>query len=587
MSSSENLEVLLFQDFSPKPGFTLSQILCTSYGFDPDVFLTLLFYAIGEASEDFSSGSLSHTSKEKLRTVLSEALPKCTIIVAKEAPKLSESLSPIQLTVLDQVNTVKSADNTIGTFHPKLVLALYENDKGDAYGRLYVGSKNLTSAAAQEFGGIFELNKGPTNPDTLNLLDSIEKEPGINKKSQITLKRIRDFIISKKISLPNDINVKIQSRLIRASSLNHHFKDWFTGLTSLHIHSPWVSKGALNIVNNTVKNTKVYIKCLPLERNILALNQFPGVSKLFDSKLTENGFFHRANSHAKILGGFKNSRLTFLAFGSMNLSDRGVGTAKQNTEILATYHPKNNAYNFLKIKPGLPVENGQDFELTDADQKKIDLLNLLFIKSVNYDKSTKELVYEIESPPPFTLIVRHYLIEEIEGTRYITFKITKKSAETVHVSFLHPISHLSNYCTFTTKGALGDLNVDQSVDLDKSFYEARSNIKVFDYFKLSTSDIADALYEILGYPTPSTNVPSEKNGELKKSNLDLLERVINEFPLDKLALKLYNLKQNDLNKFNQAMARIDAILGDIKLTRLKVFELFEPELKVILDEVRK
>ena len=177
---SEN-RIRLFDEFIPKDGYLLKEMLCCSYGVDPSILITLLLYSMGEVDEAFIAGELDSAGKEKLRECLKENIDKLTALTCKEAPKMGKDIGTSQLIVTRSIGTLTEGTKGHGTFHPKIILAIYENEEDKSvYARCYFGSKNISLSNSLEFGSVFELVKN--GEDISSMFKFLSQEKGISKR---------------------------------------------------------------------------------------------------------------------------------------------------------------------------------------------------------------------------------------------------------------------------------------------------------------------------------------------------------------------------------------------------------------------
>jgi hypothetical protein len=576
----------LFQEFEPKPGYILENILCCSYGFNPDLFLTLLFYSLGEADEDFSSGALKSEAKEKIKTVLSENLKKCLIVAAREAPIAEDSAGTIQLALLDRLCSVKAASDTKGTFHPKIILAIYKDEKGKRYGRFYTGSKNITTGTASEFGAVWEISSGNNGEGISSILVSLAAEPGMGAREKAYLSSLKSKV--KELKLPDGVSIQLQSRVHQVSCVKDNIKDLVKNAKKIHIHSPWVGEGAIDELKKHIPaSCKINLKMLPLKNNLQVIENHQDINVVLDSRLTEKNKFHSGNSHAKILLIENERGVMKLLFGSPYFTNRGVGVRLKNTELFALMPKVGSEYNFLKIGKTVMVDvEGQDVDLTDTERKKKELLDSIFVSEVQYEKRMKELVYFIEVAPKFNVKVRHYLIEEFGNKKYIEFELNKDT-KLISVPCDIPLSHISRYMTFHVKFNGNEMRSDQNVHLSDGFYEARVNLATFDYFKLTRVDIIEAFYDILDFPSPLDTSNRKKGNGVSAGSPINYDFLLEQYPLDRLAVKLIKARHSNSEVYTRKLKRIKGLIEDLEKEKEPLIVSFLDNLRLVVNEAKR
>ncbi len=591
MSTNREPTYPLLESFVPDEGYFPINILCCSYGMNPKILLTLILYAKGEMNDSYFGSHLTNSIKEKVRSSLRDGM-KTLVALTDHSPNLIpniEDASPSELLLTDRIFEVTPPANNAGScFHPKIILIMYSNENNDLKGKLYIGSKNLTLSSSQEFGIVMDLVKGK-NSKLIDFISSLKTEK-CNKDTNTELNKIINVIKKSGLSIPNDYDLYYQSRLNQKTSLFEPVLNKLKSSTEINIISPWIAATPINMLVNEFKK-KVNVRCLPIKRNMTALEGLDIQYTSYSSPLDSEGRFHRNTSHEKIVYTKEKGTKRHIFFGSANFTRSGLGIVDKdfwtgNTEIILGAELTSKVLDGRLLIADIIDRDEPETEVDkEKESKACYLMHQVEVLKVVYDTKNKVLNYKFINLPGKKITFRHYLLEDIDGKNYIEFTLSGKGEHETSVNYVNGLAILSSYATMIMIIDGCEVFIDRVLDLDLAITESRSDLSNLSYFKLSKTEVISSLYDILDIPV-EINTVSSGVGVGSEWNSERLDYLLENYPLDRLAVKLKKLKSNDINEYKRIVDRIVEISNDLKKISEEQHSEFNTNLEVVLNVTR-
>lgn len=593
----ENIPIL--EKFIPKDGYELQTLLCLSYSLDASVGIALLAYGLSYVNETYLSSNPSSLKKGELIRAINENLKKSLFVINGDGViGKSKQFSGVEKILMDKIVKRKGRSKKLGSFHPKMILAIYADSKKNYYGKIYVGSKNLTFSTDKEFGVVLDLvQRGKNKIFHKSLMDflseSVRKE--LEEKShKDLLNTLLNKLKENRLSVDSpDINFYWQDRNKKGIGLwKQIFEKNLPFTKELGVISPWIGNQCLNqlkLYNSKIK--KYYFWCL--EKYAEDLKE----KKFLEGKCKSVGFaedpyqntdnlqekeFPTQSFHSKIylFEGPKNQ----LAFGSANFTECGLGLGNNfsNTEILLEYQLKDlKNYKIEFFKDSNNLEDCFVPTIQKEDQNLIDIeswVNQIEVEWVDEDFPSKlRVLYPSFSPIKrgiiqlLSLEINVYLINEldrgglftllnekkvIEGEKFYSIKFPKDIPE-------HEISSLvSIRGRFLINNEEVQEESDKTAHIPHRFLNQRhKDLKVKD-LELSISDCIESLGHLIEEPVKSLPIKGDSISESQN-----ILTLLGGLTLDRFAYKmaLYKKeKEGGQELFNHKIKRAYVLAKEIK-----------------------
>lgn len=574
MSKASSVEILDL--IRPPDGFFLDCLLVCTYTFDLDLGLALLAHVSDNSSD--SKNILDNTpgNKEKLRQLLSENLPKTLFVCDGHGILFDENgVSGVKAVCTNQI--VKRTRNKmkLGSFHPKLILAIYSDEKKNTIGRLYIGSKNLSKSSMQEFGVVLNLEsqgkKTQFNSELLVMLKDIDRyeiDEHCQNKRVVLSKAIALVQKHNLTSQKSEVDLYWQSRWNSTPSLSQKVqtifkKEWL----QIHIHSLWVRKSAIQWIVDSAKEATIKIKCLR-ERGF----DYPALKSNGGYKFEESSSTTSYQKwHQKIIL-FVGKTKEIALFGSANFTTRAWGFNQlRNSEVMVSFNQQAGDFDYLCIKENLEssMDLSNESQIVDPRDEIRDQLSQIEVKT-EYLKGKKIIRYCLNHNwrSKLKLNIYHYLAQapedgnNIENNKRPVFS-GKRLPDEIELPTKDVGLHLySSLLRFEAEFKPGEMiYVDSILDLPDVFYNSKSVASNLECFRLDQNQIVAAILDLSGQPLPNES-PSTRTGiGGGQTTTEIFARHIS---LEKLAFSIHRKKESQPKLYLSEKIRLQSIKKDIE-----------------------
>lgn len=571
-------EVCLLECLMPPSGYSLKCVVGTSYSLNPNTLLAMLVAASTPRAND-EGFTLEDRSKEEILYAIQDSASKSLIFVDHHGA-LQEigSFSPHEKLVLNAVVKKEGrANNSCGSLHGKVLIALFKGVKGDYRGRVYVGSKNFTQTDYDEFGLVAEFEQTRSAQGDafcggveayLIYLHAYETIRVKNHNKLDPLRTALEVLKSGRFRcvVPN-AQFHWQGRFLdgmRAATwatLHEGALRWLKAGApdNVYIHSPWVRRGALDhLMTLCGKKTKVFVRCL--DDRQLGISGDKRIA--YEFYHSSDGSLEPHQSHAKIYL-FKRGRDALLAFGSANCTPDGwaidVPNCRPNAEVLVTVTGP-----FAKFAQ-LTITHANALGKRDATPREKDAIDraldyLSGIRAdVDYDFHRNELCYPFQLPlsnpdKVKNIEVSHDLVEQNEDLDHVMVwqgqglpagKPVRVPWDEKLLYFLSPILRIRDRDT----GA----EVHLVLDLDVRFFDGREKLKCLSY---SPSEFVQSLARLMEFSLDGHSDPSKGI----RDEIDDIARFIRGLRLERYLYRMGKLKCQSRAEFDATIARVERLL---------------------------
>jgi hypothetical protein len=570
-------EVCLLECLMPPPGYHLECMVGTTYSLNPSIFLSMLVAANTPRLGD-ESFALEDRSKEEILNAIRDGAGKCLVFCDHHgALQENDSFGPLEKLILNSVVKKEGrANNLCGSLHGKVLVVLFKNEQGQYRGRLYVGSKNFTATAHDEFGLVVEFEPTKSQQsDTFckpltDYLSYLQDWEAARVRTEEKLRPLHDALRILKTKrfrcvIP-DLEFHWQGRTLAANrpqswiALANLTRQWLGEKTeSVYIHSPWVRKGAIDhFLALSGKRTKFFLRCLDDPQ--LAISSDSRVS--YEFYHGSNGQLSPHHSHAKIYL-FKRGREALLAFGSANFTPDGWGLSgsqyRPNAEILVTVPGTFAAFRQLadivgqqkKERIALPKENS-------AADDALDFLGSIRV-DVDYDSTDQMISYVFQLPEESmcrlgNVEISQDLIESYEDRNRIVVWGERGLPPTTPISIrwnesllylLSPVMRLRDPCS--------GVEVHVVLDLELRFFNGREKLRCLNY---TPSEFVMSLARLMEFQLDGTSRGSTQGS----SSGDDVGRFVRALRLERYLYRMGRLKHKSLAEFKSTLSRIERLL---------------------------
>lgn len=585
-------EVEILTALIPKTGFSLEALCASSYGVNPRILLAIVGFTLESVDSELDLASMEGAGKGRVLSALESNLKK-VLFIRERSLNLEgarEKWDEIEILLADQTVSRWKRDDTMGSQHAKFILAVYKNDKGQRYGRLYVGSKNFTAGSCKELGVVMDLVEGKVSGKTSfhgQLLRFLEKciEPeliGANRDKNRVFETLSRAIKKSKLGpAVSNVDFLFQTRHSKERKLWAELVTEAQGAKRIDIHSPWADPSIVEELSKKSGQARLHVKCLKDSR--FKYTNLPHLTLHFDG-LCLHGKLYERQSHAKaFLFGHEKSKT--LLFGSANMTASGLGISKTpNTEILLRWRGSEKDFKPLLCQgPGTALDDTEAAALTPTEQEIIQQELFAVDIDLKYSESKKSLIYRLGNLPKMNFVIRHLLLEPVSSgeQKYVDLPISKKSNGETHIEIAS--SDLKRFSSLVIlraewKGEL--IEADRNVDLPPQFYDARIDLKALRAFRLSGDQLIQELLNLADFPV-SGGSGGAGNGE--SNDLQLWVQWLSRVHLERLALRLFKMKKNDPVLFLQRQKRLERVIGDLEKSEVKEFHALAKTLREVSD----
>lgn len=566
-------EIEILTALIPKPGYTLEALCATSYGLNPRIILAIVGFTLESVDSELDLASMEGAGKGRILSALETNLKK-VLFIRERGLNLEGSRDKwdeIEILLADQTVSRWRRDQKLGSQHAKFILAVYKNERGLRYGRLYVGSKNFTSGSCKELGVVMDLVEGKSSGKDLfrnQLLSFLQKcvEPELSGASRDKV-RVYDSLIHavKKARLePSVAGVDF----IFQSRHSNEQKLWTAILTEaekskrIDIHSPWADPALVEELSKKCGNARIHVRCLKDTR--FKYTSLPRLTLHFDG-LCLKGKLYERQSHAKAYL-FSGQKSKNLLFGSANLTASGLGISKTpNTEILLRWKGSEKDFRPLLCQgPGAFVDDTDAESLVASEQEIIQQELFAVDIELEYSETRKRLIYRLKNLPKRKFILRHLLLEPLSNgqQKFIEIEIPKKSDGDIYIEIANSdLKRFSSLVILTINWQNESIEADRNVDLPPQFYDARVDLKSLRAFRLSGDQLIQELLNLGDFPVSGSRGGA---GDGETNDLQLWVQWLGRIHLERLALRLFKMKRNDPVLFQQRHMRLERVIVDLE-----------------------
>ena len=568
-------EIELLPGFIPHKGSVLEARCCTSYGMDPRILLAIVGCTLEAGENDIETSTLTSAGKGKLVASLMENLPKVLFIREKGLNFAGDrkNNSTFENLICDNVIGRWCRTKGRGSQHAKIILAIYKNDSGERYGRLYVGSKNLTAGLCREIGVVLDLvPKGARkNPGFLkDLVAFLQKalKPELEGASPRKMKVFEKVVESLKGAelAPADPNLAFhwQSRHGKTPPLISHLTKLAESAKRIDIHSPWADPTVIERLVLNAPKAPIHLRCLKDPR--YAYNMRPRVIVRFDGITRPSERLKPHQSHAKAYL-FSGKSSQTLLFGSANFTASGLGLSDTpNTEVLVAWPTKSNQFREL-------LQSGEGADLDDEKKKKSGLTPQEKLQQemfeieieLDYSPAKGELIYFFRNPPKTKMTVSHLLLEPFSDKGEKEYKVVEGTPLPTMVTYKLDaalLKKVSSRIIFSAQCQGIEVEADFTVDLPLAFYEARSNLRDLAAFRLLRDQLIQELLDLADFPTGGVG-GGGIDGRAPEG-LDQWLKWLEKVHLERLLLRLFRMQARDPKLFEQRNKRLKIVIEDLK-----------------------
>lgn len=579
-------EVELLTCLIPQHGFALECLVGTTYGLSPRIVLAILGYTLEAIDKDLDSSMLESAGRGRILAALRENMNK-VLFIREDGQNLegNGTVETLSRLIMDRVASRIRRSKTRGSLHSKFILAIYKNEEGVRYGRLYIGSRNFTSGTSRELGVVLELSAYGSNErlnkDLLSFMRSalLPELDGASSSKVAVIEKAIALISKHKLSVKDpDIRFFWQSRHTThglLSTLKEEAKD----AIRLDLYSPWADPTIIDDLMHVAAKRPVHVKCLRDPRY-----SYPSRSNLnyhFDGLSKRDGSLIPRQSHAKAYL-FSRGKQQILYFGSANLTASGLGIAKTiNTEILLRWSSRSD-FKELLLKGSGDETDGEPANpatLTAADKLQQELFSIDIL--IAYSEAENALTYKFINFPRKKIAIDHLLLEPLRDGTKDRFEVNRSRIvpSEVKVRIRHEeLKKISSWVVLTAECEGKNVYADRIVELPPAFYDARSDLSELKAFRMADDQLIQELLSIADFPAGMGGGGGIGDGDCEPEQLTKwLERV----QVERLTYRLFRMRENDPQLFGQRMRRLERVISE--LNKSTTAEL--SELSKILTEV--
>lgn len=574
-------EVCLLECLMPPPNYVLDCVVGTTYSLSPGVLLAMLV-ASTTPRQNEDGFALEERPKEEILHAIHEGARKCVVFCDHHGSfQEPEGLSSHEKLILNSVVKKEGrSNNSCGSLHGKVVVALFKDAKGCYRGRLYVGSKNFTHANYDEFGLVAEfeqIKRGQSDVFTRNLAGYLQylhdwESTRVKVPDKIRpLRQVLEVLNTRKFKcVVKDAQFHWQGRFLNSElvpswgALGEAAKQWMAKGAPDHvfIHSPWVRKGALDhLMALCGDKTKIFLRCLDDKQ--LAICNHPRVK--YDIYHGNDGNLEQHHSHAKIYL-FKWGKEALLVFGSANFTPDGWGLSgtryRPNAEVLVAVPGPFAAFKQLADIQEQPVKDRPAAPQTKtAVDKALEYLGSIRIE-VDYDGATKELCYSITQTessatalPNIEII--HELVEDYEEMKSLTvWQGSTLPNQEVRIPWDGKLNYLISPVVRLRDSNTG-VEVHVVVDLQLHFFNGREKLKCLAY---TASEFVLSLARLMDFQIEGDISPVKRGENDGDRDDDAVSRFVQALRLERYLYRMGKLKHQAPTEFHETMTRVENLL---------------------------
>jgi hypothetical protein len=567
-------EIEILKAFIPEPGFQLEAMLGTTYGLDSRVVLAIVGFTLEAIEGDIDMITLESAGRGRIQAALKENLRKVLFVRERGLNNPSRNPNEYEVLLMDQVCARWKRGKALGSQHAKLILAVFKSQAGKRYGRLYVGSKNLTFGTAKELGVVLELKENGADRNLefskdLNAFLKTGLAPELEGASAIKM-RVFDTLVRAIAKyrlgiVTADVRFHWQARHLQNKKLWPVIQQELQWAKRVDLHSPWADP---KLVAECAKGPgTVHLKCLK-DPKYQYTADLSSVSIHFDG-VPLAGEVPNQHSHAKAYR-FSDLKRSSLYFGSANLTPSGIGLSRtHNTEILLEWKAGPKAWGeLLCTGQTSPLDADPPFieEQTAAELLQQELFGVTLV--IEYSEANEEIRYRLENAPARKIRLTHRLIEPIlqGGPRHFDVEISNDRDRVGTAPIVAgDIKKISSWIVLTAYIEGQEVTVDLNVDLPSVFYDARVKLQNLKSFRLDGHDLVQELLSIGDVTIPGGSDRRVSAGTAEDPDKRWLQW-IDRIHLESYALRLYKLKLKDSSGFEQRANRLKQVITDLELS---------------------
>jgi hypothetical protein len=569
-------EIELLSCFVPKPCYSLEGLCATSYGMDPRILLALVGYTLEAIDTSIDTLQFDGSGKGHLLAALAENMDK-VLFIRERGLNFSgdrRKSTPFEILICDHIAGRWARTKKLGSQHAKVILAIYKNEGGDRYGRLYVGSKNLTAGLSKEIGVVIELlpkmaRRSHAFHDQLLGFFEDGLRPELERASDTKTKVFEKVVKALKESELGPSNPGLsflwQSRHGTKASLMNALFEEAGGAKRIDLYSPWADPVLLDALSSHSKSAQMHLLCLKDPR--YAYKKRPFLTVHFDGIAKPPEKLTLQHSHAKAYLFSKGTERT-LFFGSANFTTSGLGfkTNTRNTEVLLRWPDSANQFKELLQKGAgsdIDDETATIVGLTPAEKLQQEMFNVEIW--LEYSDTNGELVFHFRNSPNHLVTVTHLLLEPFTDQGETDFVVISANPlpKTTSVKISEQNFKKVSSRVILSANCKGELvESDLTVDLPPRFYEARSNLRDLAAFRLARGQLIQELLNIADYPSGGGGSGGGEQSE--PPGPEVWMRWLEKVHLERFLLRLSRMKKRDPLLFEQRRKRLDRVIVDLK-----------------------
>jgi hypothetical protein len=564
--------VYLLECLTAPPGFHLQCLVGTTYNLHPNIVMSIMVAASIHSSGN-SDFELEDCSKEEILFAIRESESKALLFCDHHGPLDGNGVfSPHEALILNSVIKKEGRQtSTGGSLHAKFMLVLFKNARDEYIARVFVGSKNLTTATFQEFGLVASLEQASAadkfTSSVADYLAYLRDFEGAGVTSPGKLRPLMQAIgILKKnrfcCTLP-EAQLHWQGRDLRPGKartwvpLGESARQWFKQgtPTEVFVHSPWTRKAAVaHLLSLCGDKAIMRIKCMDEQR--LSTLESPRV--FYHLYQGNQDRLPSLASHAKVYL-FKFGKQAVVAFGSANLTMDGWGTdgylCRPNSEMMITL-PGTYAQ-FIELAGitgrSLSEKVPQAPTTTEKDRMRDYLCSIQV--GLDYDTERKQLRYTFTtSASPIlgldNIEVVNDLVEMHDGLDQFKVFLGPEIPSLAYVQWDSTLLYLISPLLRLREQRTGE-EIHLILDLDLSFFSGRAQLKCLSF---STHDFIDSLSKLMEINLGRGVHSSAGQAKGKVSAF------LRGLRLERYIYRMARLRKNNMEEFFARMGRVDRLL---------------------------